>query len=307
MANHEISRRALLLGSAAMADTKSPVIDTHMHVWSQDFQRYPIKPPEPNIKPLTEDGSAERHIEELKEHGIHRSVLVQPRQYGWDNRYIADSVRRFPDRFVGHGLIDPHDPNNAAVLQQEVRKNGLAGMRLSPIYHPKEQWLNAPANHALWRKAGELGAVFNLFIGAPQISQLEDMVQRFPRVKVVVDHLGRPEILNRAPWAEDTSLLRLAKYRNVWVKFSELYIISKTKQYPYTDVHPFARSVYDAFGPRRLLFATGMVGTTRRIPLADELRLVRNDIPFFKEEDKSWILGRNALSIWKWRNSEPRP
>jgi len=36
--------------------------------------------------------------------------------------------------------------------------------------------------------------------------------------------------------------------------------------------------VYDKFGPRRLLFGTGMVGATRRIPLADELRLVREDI-----------------------------
>jgi predicted TIM-barrel fold metal-dependent hydrolase len=302
MTEKDISRRTLLLGRAAVPpDTGSLVIDTHMHVWSQDFKRYPIAPPEPNIKPLTEEGSAERHIEELKEHRIDRSVLVQPRQYGWDNRYIADSVRRYPKLFVGHGLIDPHDPNNSAVLEREVRQNGLAGMRLSPIYHPKEQWLNAPANHALWRKAGELGAVFNVFIGAPQIPQLEEMVQRFPRVKVVVDHLGRPEIISQPPWAEDVSLLRLAKYPNVWVKFSELYIISRTKKYPYTDVHPFARSIYDAFGPRRLLFATGMVASTRRIPLADELRLVREDIPFFKDTDKPWILGRNALAIWKWK------
>ncbi|HET8547914.1 MAG TPA: amidohydrolase family protein [Bryobacteraceae bacterium] len=302
MAEERISRRTLLLGSVAFAAGHSLVIDTHMHVWSQDFQRYPVNPPEPGIKPLTEDGSAERHVLEMREHGIDRSVLVQPRQYGWDNRYIADSVRRYPQRFVGHGLIDPHDPNNAAVLEREVRDNGLAGMRLSPIYHPKEQWLNAPPNHALWRKAAELGAIFNVFIAAPQIPQLEDMVRRFPHVKVVVDHLGRPEITNRPPWAEDASLLRLASCPNVWVKFSELYIISKTKKYPYTDVHPFAHSVYDAFGPRRLLFATGMVGSTRRIPLADELRLVRHDIPFFRVADKPWILGRNALAIWRWKS-----
>ena len=52
--------------------------------------------------------------------------------------------------------------------------------------------------------------------------------------------------------------------------------------------------------PKRLLFGTGMVGATRRIPLADELRLIREDIPYFTDGDKPWILGRNALSIWKW-------
>lgn len=296
-----LSRRGLLFGGAAWAALpQSPVIDTHMHVWSQDFTHYPVSPPEPGIRPITDEGSTEFYLQEMKQHGIDLAVLVQPRQYGWDNRYIADSVRRFPRQFVGHGLIDPHDPNNAGVLEREVRENGLAGMRLSPIYHPKEQWLNAKANHALWQKAEQLGAVFNVFIAAPQMAQLEDMVQRFPGVKVVVDHLGRPEIIGRAPWAEDVSLLRLAKYSNVWVKFSELYIMSKTKKYPYADVHPFARSVYDAFGPKRLLFATGMVGVTRRIPYADELRLVREDIPFFADRDKEWILGRNALQIWEW-------
>ena len=96
-------------------------------------------------------------------------------------------------------------------------------------------------------------------------------------------------------------LLNLARYSNVWVKFTELYTASKTKQYPYSDVHPFGHMVYDKFGPRRLLFGTGMVGVARRIPLADELRLIREDIPFFAERDKEWILGRNAAKIWKWR------
>jgi predicted TIM-barrel fold metal-dependent hydrolase len=299
----DLSRRDLLLASAAFAaGPDSPVIDTHMHVWSLDLKRYPARPPEPNVKAQTQEGSAERYIQEMKQDQVDRAVLVSPRQYGWDNRYVIDCVKRYRRRFVGHGLIDPHDRDNARVLDRDVRRNGLAGMRLSPIYHPREQWLNAKENHALWRKAGELGAVFNVFLAAPQVSQLEDMVQRFPNVRVVVDHLGRPEITSRLPWAEDVSLLRLARYPNVWVKFTELYTASKTKVYPYKDVHPFGHAVYDAFGPKRLLFGTGMVASTRRIPLADELRLVREDIPYFTADDKPFILGRNAASIWKWRS-----
>jgi predicted TIM-barrel fold metal-dependent hydrolase len=241
----------------------------------------------------------------MKKDGVDRAVLVQERSSGWNNRYIADCVRRFPKLFVGHGLIDPRDPNNADILEREVREDGFAGMRLSPIYHPpnrypEDQWLNASYNYPLWKKAEEIGAVFNVFIAPSQLPQLEDMVRRFPKVKVVVDHLGRPEILPRAPWVENDYLLKLARYPNVWVKFTELYTASKTKEYPYKDVHPFGRMVYDRFGPRRLLFGTGMVGTTRRIPLADELRLIREDVPFFTDNDKEWILGRNAAAIWKW-------
>lgn len=303
-----LSRRGLLLGATAtpLAAAKMPVIDTHMHVWSLDSARYPFNPPEPGYRKPTEDGSVEAYLEEMKGHGVDRAVLVQERSSGWNNRYISDCVSRFPQQFVGHGLIDPHDAGNAEVLEREVRRGGLAGMRLSPIYHPPErfpndQWLNAPSNYALWKKAGDLGAVFNVFLAPSQMPQLEDMVRRYPKVKVVVDHLGRPDILPRAPWAENDHLLKLARYPNVWVKFTELYTASKTKQYPYKDVQPFGERVYQAFGPKRLLFGTGMVGKTRRIPLADELRLIREDIPYFTEADKPWILGGNAARVWRWK------
>ena len=302
-----LSRRELLLTSLAVpaAAANSPVIDTHMHVWSMDKSRYPSNPPEPNYSPPKQDGSVEIYLEEMKKDGVDRAVLVQERSSGWNNSYIADCVRRFPKLFVGHGLIDPRDPNNAAILEREVKQSGLSGMRLSSIYHPPnrypdDQWLNAPYNYPLWKKADEIGAVFNVFLAPAQLPQLEDMVRRYPKVKVVVDHLGRPDILPSAPWVENDHLLKLAAYPNVWVKFTELYTASKTKQYPYKDVHPFGQMVYDKFGPRRLLFGTGMVGGTRRIPLADELRLIREDIPFFADGDKEWILGRNAATIWKW-------
>jgi len=303
-----LSRRQVLLSSVAVpaVAAESPVIDTHMHVWSMDKARYPFKPPEPNYRAPKEDGSVETYIEEMKKDRVDLAVLVQERSSGWNNSYISDCVRRFPKLFVGHGLIDPHDPNNADVLEREVKRNSLSGMRLSPIYHPpnrypEDQWLNAPYNYPLWKKAEELGAVFNVFIAPAQLPQLEDMLRRYPKVKVVVDHLGRPDILPSAPWVENDYLLKLARYPNVWVKFTELYTASKTKQYPYKDVHPFGQMVYDKFGPRRLLFGTGMVGVTRRIPLADELRLIREDIPFFADADKDWILGRNAAAIWKWK------
>ncbi len=50
-------------------------------------------------------------------------------------------------RLVGRGgmaeVYLAHDP----VLDRDVVENGLVGMRLSPIYHPKDPWLNAPANY----------------------------------------------------------------------------------------------------------------------------------------------------------------
>jgi predicted TIM-barrel fold metal-dependent hydrolase len=61
--------------------------------------------------------------------------------------------------------------------------------------------------------------------------------------------------------------------------------------------------VYDAFGPDRLLWGTGFPGATRaqagRPALADELALIRRDIPFFSATDREKILDRNAAQLWR--------
>ena len=92
------------------------IVDTHVHVWEIDPPRYPIGPTAPGWKSLPDEpGTADELLAEMDDHGVGWSVLVQTSWSTWDNGYIADSVQRFPDRFIGHGLIDPQDLNNAEV------------------------------------------------------------------------------------------------------------------------------------------------------------------------------------------------
>jgi predicted TIM-barrel fold metal-dependent hydrolase len=110
--------------------------------------------------------------------------------------------------------------------------------------------------------------------------------------------MGYPEITRDPPAA---NLLRLARLPNVYVKVTEFYSHSKSREYPYADVLPTVRRVYDAFGPRRLMWGTGFVRgeNVGRIPYGKELELIREHVPFFTLEDQEWILGRTALSLWK--------
>ncbi|MBI4662007.1 MAG: amidohydrolase [Verrucomicrobia bacterium] len=319
MKNSETSRRTFLasaarssiaLGAAPSmlaeeASAKTPAIDTHMHVWSGDPDRFPFAHPyEPNFKPPPIAATVELLLREMDEFGITHCVLVQTISHGWDNRYLAHCLKAHPKRFRGHGLIDPTDPTVAEKLAFWVREHGFAGMRFSPIYYPgKDAWLNAPSSHALWKKADELNAIFNFFIATPQLPKLEDMVRSFPRVRVVIDHLARVDLKAADPSKEFKKLLALARYPNVWVKVSELSVLSPSGKYPYADTFPWVRRMYESFGPDRLLWGTGFPGATRgqagRPSLRDELNLIRMEIPFFTGEDRERILGRNAAQLWR--------
>ena len=90
----------------------------------------------------------------MNQSGVDRCVLVQTISHGWDNRYLVHCVKAQPKRFRGQGLIDPTGPRVAEELEHAIVKQGLSGVRFSPMYYQgKDEWLNGPTAQAAWRKA----------------------------------------------------------------------------------------------------------------------------------------------------------
>lgn len=294
--------------SVFAAPNKRPIIDTHMHVWANDAKRYPFAHPyAKDYQGMPHEGTVEMLIEDMDRHGCTHAVLVQTICHGWDNTYLSDGVKRYPDRFKGHGLIDPTDERVSEKLAYWTKEHGLVGMRFSPLYyqngsHGGDGWVDADATHRLWRKAEELSSVFNFFIGPKQLPKLATMVQAHPSVRVIIDHLSQIDLGVDDPEPDLHLLLAMARYPNVWVKVSELSSVSKSRKYPFQDAYPYLKRVYNAFGPDRLLFGTGYPGSARagynRPTLDKEIALVDKEIPFFTQEDRAKILGRNAVKLW---------
>ncbi|MBT5448418.1 MAG: amidohydrolase family protein, partial [Gemmatimonadetes bacterium] len=83
------------------------IIDPHVHVWTND----PAFPwPADNANPPAEDRTAEDLLALMDANGVEKTVLVQVIHYRWDNSYIAHVVKKYPDRFMAVGRINPEDP-----------------------------------------------------------------------------------------------------------------------------------------------------------------------------------------------------
>jgi hypothetical protein len=130
-AHRAINRRAFLAaaaGAVAMLNPlpamsandgakRAPIIDTHVHVWSGDQERFPFAHPyDPNFKGPPIAATVELLLKEMDEFGISHCVLVQMINHGWDNRYLVQRLKEHPKRFRGQGLIDPTDPKVAEKL-----------------------------------------------------------------------------------------------------------------------------------------------------------------------------------------------
>jgi L-fuconolactonase len=268
------------------------IINAAEHAWVISDPRFPIDLELASCPshPPKSDYSAEHLISEMKLYGIDRTVISHVCYYGRVNDYTSYAVKTWPDRFagigllVGHRLFAPGDLENPDRLTFAMQEQGLAGLRLSPIYDKAFRWFDDPMMYPFWERAQELGAVFNIFLGPDQVGQVASMAERFPGVKVVIDHIAMIDIT--APDEDGFGpLLQMNRLSNVYVRTS-LHNPSREAT-PYRDVWPFLERIYDAYGPERILYANFF-----------EYLIMKEMIPFFTETDKEWILGRTSEGIY---------
>ena len=288
---------ALLAASLAHGKERL-IIDTHLEVWTLD-PKFPFAHPErPNLTvPMA--APIENQVEQMRDFGLKYAVLINPRYFGWDNSYISYSLHKYPKLFVAHGLLNPEDPKAPERLRYWIREHGFQGMRFSPIYHPRSTWLNSKEHYPLWKEAERLKAVFNFYILPHQMPMLADMAERFPGVKIVVDHLGKPDLKLSDPWPEFKKMFALKKFPQVWVSASEPYELSITKEYPYRDTIPFFKATYEEFGGKQLIWGTGYPRPRWELPMDKELEFVDKVLDFYTPADRELLLGKNALRIWR--------
>ena len=276
------------------------LVDTHVHVWEIDPPRYPVGPTAPTWNSYPDEpGTADELLAEMNAHDVDWAVLVQTSWSTWDNGYIADSAARFPQRFIGHGLIDPQDADNAEQVRYWVQQRGLAGFRFHPMYYPDEKILLTAQNGPMWEEIAAADAIIQFHLRAEQADQIGAIARRHPHLTLILDHLGYPQV--DADSAAFQPIVDLARYDNVHVKLSDVNGHSR-QDYPYPDVHPFIIRVFSAFGAERMIWGTGYPGHHRAKhnwpSLEQELRLIREGLPFLGEDDKERILGSTAARIW---------
>jgi predicted TIM-barrel fold metal-dependent hydrolase len=267
------------------------VVDSHVHVWKHDPQ-FPW--PKDLAEPPTDEALPETLLQLMEMHGVERSVLVHVIYYRWDCRYTANTVSKSPDKFMGVCRVDPQGSDAPDDIARWASL-GLRGVRLSPAPGPDGEWINDRKRmDAVWRRVAELSIPLCVLCPASRLADVERVVERHSaHVDVCIDHMAdcpidRPDELKK--------LLSLARFERVFVKLSHLWSLSR-QEYPYRDTHDQVRRLYDAFGPHRLMWGTDWPLVDRHCGYGRALAIYRDEIKFFNDDDRKWILGGTALRL----------
>jgi L-fuconolactonase len=259
------------------------IVDTHSHVSPYWYE--PV----------------ESLLYQMDRNGVEQALLVQYMgQY--DNAYQAECVRRYPDRLASVVLVDPQATNAGEELQR-LAEQGARGVRLRPdTRSPGDDPL------ALWRKAEELGLAVscggtNVAFASPAFAEL---VQTFPRLPIVLEHLGSINAPDgeTPPYEIRTKVLSLSDYPNVYIKIHGLgEFCTRTspvrQPFPFeTPIPPLLDLAYKAFGPERMMWGSDYPPVSGREGYRNALRFTMEQFEGKSQRDRELIFGGTARSVF---------
>lgn len=277
----------------------SSIVDIHPHIISDDEGRYPPAP----LFGKRSDWSKERPttvetlIASMDEAGVAKAAVVHSSTtYGFDNSYVVDGCHQYKDRLVAVGSVDMLADDVPAVIRGWADR-GLAGLRIftggsTKDFDPSE--LDNPKSFRAWEALAELELPMCIQTGPIGLPQVRMLAEKFPSVAVILDHLGRPDVLDGPPYANAASLFALADLPNIYLKLTPRIFGDVKKEK--ASAETFFPRVVEAFGAQRLAWGSNF--PTSPGTLKEILATARAGLQGLSETDRAWIFGKTAQKLY---------
>ena len=228
-------------------------LDAHQHFWRYDAGAYPWIPAGSPLQRdwLPADLEALQRPLDLK-----GSILVQARQSLAETHWmlgLADADARI--RGVV-GWVDLQAENVEEELGPLSRHPKLVGVRHVVQDEPDDRFLLRPAFQRGLARLAPYGLRYDLLIYPRQLPAAIELVRCFPEQPFVLDHIAKPIIRDGliSPWREQ--IRELAGHPNVCCKVSGMVTEARWSGWQPEDFRPYLDVVFEAFGPRRLMFGS---------------------------------------------------
>jgi predicted TIM-barrel fold metal-dependent hydrolase len=280
-------------GGCATRDVSVLIVDAQVHIWAADSPErpWPARHAPQRATPL----SAHELLGHMDRAGVAAAVLVPPSWEGERNDLVAGAAAAWPGRFAAMGRLDPEAPDLDDAVARWRAMPGAAGLRFSLHRPGMAEALGSAAMQRVWHAAETHDVPVALLLPQSRMHHVRAIAERFPRLRILLDHLGVPSTVPAAErFASLAALLSLARYDTIAVKASALPSIA-TDGYPYRSLHEPLRRVVDAFGPRRVFWGTDFSRLT--CSYAQAIAMVTDEIDWLDDAGKEWIMGR-GIAEW---------
>lgn len=219
--------------------SKTFTIDAHVHVFTADMPLIDNPRHAPKYSFTHED-----LIATLDANSVDRAVIAAASPWGDYNDYTWAALRAHRQRLRGTAIF--RHPIERSALEA-MSRDGFCGIRLPFIGLPKLPDVTTFEYRSLFRRLADLDWHVHPHVDGEDLPKILPTLEA-SGVKIVVDHLGRPNAdgINSAGFKR---LLQSIEKGRTWVKVSGGYRLGPQSK-------DYARELLRAVGPDRMVWAS---------------------------------------------------
>lgn len=244
------------------------------------------------LPPYMTDGqnTAERFLSNMDYAQVSAAVITQEFIDGLQNCYLQQVQQQYPDRFFCFGMPETRQPGFLPQAKQLIEQ-GFKGLKI-PAARLNVQFLNDEMMQ-MFRYMEQHGIILGIELadGDVQVSQMEEVIQECPKLKIAIGHFG---MVTRPNWM---SQIRLARHENVYVESGGITWLFNDEFYPYPSAIKAIKEAADEVGMEKLMWGSDYPRTITAITYRMSYDFLLGS-PLLSDSDKQLLLGENARRFY---------
>lgn len=276
-------------------------IDSHHHLWDQSVRPQDWMNEEMNAiigGPYTlEDWAAV-----AEPTGVSYGVFVQTVDVPAETPEVLALADGHPQLAAVIGWIDIVGDRQPAGEQLDELLAGpggerLAGVRAPGEYHPDPEWLDSDDVHALAVALRERDLTLDLLTRPLNLAAASRLAASEPETLMVLNHLSKPSMRDEdfKGWA--AAMREVGKHENVACKFSA-YLTFDSERMTAERLRPYAEVVFDAFGPKRVMFGSDWPVNVLGGGYAAAVKIAEELLSGFSDDERASIWAGTARRFY---------
>ena len=299
------------------------IIDAHSHLWLKQDTSWNGKPIRSlrngrsiflgeevqMIPPFIIDGrnTAEVFLSNMDYAQVSAAVVVQEFIDGFQNDYLAEVSRQYPDRFFVFGMADylrQETGDGSQETAEQLLKRGFNGLAI-PGHRLMGQPLTSEAMMQMFRMMEREGALLSITLedGDRQTGELGEVIAECPRLKIAIGHLGMANPPQTPCWENESwrRQISLARNENVMIETGGITWLYNSEFYPFPSAVRAIREAADLVGYDRLMWGSDYPRTITAITYRMSYDFLLKT-PELTDDEKRLLLGDNARRFYGFKN-----
>ncbi len=271
-------------------------IDAHQHFWQYDPARHGWISDEMAV--IRRDFLPQHLAPLLRDNHIDGVVAVQADQSMEETNFLLRLAEEndFIRGVVGWVDLQAKDLEKQLAAMQQHKK--LKGFRHILQSEPDDDFMLRPAFIKGIKALSKFDFTYDILVYPKHLSHVEKLVRKFPDQPFVIDHLAKPDIKSNKIDQWERDILNIAGWPNVYCKLSGMITEADWQHWKKEDIYPYIDTVIEAFDTSRVMFGSDWPVCLVAGSYNEVYELVRDYIDFYSNDEKSEMLGDNAVRFY---------